>query len=269
VLGWFLVTPTAFGAGLGRAPGHRVAKGWRLWGDGLAIGLAAAFLLLPLGAVVLRGLPGLMDLPQTVWAALGRSVAVAVASVAVTVVAALVLALAVARGGRGAEAMDAAAALPLATSGLVLGVGLFLMAQPVVSPARLALPVTVAVNAALSLPFVYRLLLPEARVLRADYGRLADSLALRGWARVRWLILPRLARPLGFGAGLAAALSMGDLGVIALFATEQGATLPLIVQRLMGAYRMETAAAAALLLVAVSFALFWAFDLWGRRYASV
>ena len=61
---------------------------------------------------------------------------------------------------------------------------------------------------------------------------------------------------------------MGDLGVIALFAGDQGATLPLAVQRLMGAYRMDQAMGAALLLVAVSFALFWAFDTWGRRYAA-
>jgi len=61
---------------------------------------------------------------------------------------------------------------------------------------------------------------------------------------------------------------MGDLGVIALFATDTGATLPLLVQRLMGAYRMDTAAAAALLLVGFSFALFWGFDHWGRRHAE-
>jgi thiamine transport system permease protein len=67
---------------------------------------------------------------------------------------------------------------------------------------------------------------------------------------------------------LVAALSMGDLGVIALFAGEGEATLPLLVQRLMGAYRMEAAASAALLLVLLSFALFWIFDHWGRRHAD-
>ncbi len=57
VLGWVLVTPTAFGAGLGRGPMLRAPSGWRVWGDGLAIGLAAAFLLLPLGlcCAVFRG----------------------------------------------------------------------------------------------------------------------------------------------------------------------------------------------------------------------
>jgi thiamine transport system permease protein len=69
---------------------------------------------------------------------------------------------------------------------------------------------------------------------------------------------------LGFAGGLAAALSMGDLGVIVLFAGSEGATLPLQVYRLMAAYRMGDAAAAALLLLALSLLLFWAFDRGGR-----
>jgi thiamine transport system permease protein len=147
----------------------------------------------------------------------------------------------------------------------VLGTGLFLLIQPFAPPMSLALFVTILVNVALSLPYLYRILLPEARALQMDYGRLADSLALQGWPRLRWLILPRLARPLGFGAGIAAALSMGDLGVIALFAGERQATLPLVVSQLTGAYRMEAAASAALILIALSFALFWALDAGGRR----
>ena len=97
---------------------------------------------------------------------------------------------------------------------------------------------------------------------------MAQTLGLSGGARLRWLTLPRLARPLGMGAGLAAALSMGDLGVVALFAGQDQATLPLVVQRLSGAYRMEQAAAAALVLVACSFALFALCDIGGRRAAS-
>ncbi len=265
---WMLVQPAGFGAGMDRGTGPVGPGGWRIWGDAFWIGAATLFLLVPLTAIVLRGVPGLWDLPHSVWVAAGRSVTVAVISTLLTVPAALCLALGVARAGRGAGALDGAAILPLATSGLVLGTGLFLIVQPFVPPARLALPVTVMVNAALSLPFVYRLLLPEARGLEADYGRLAASLGLHGVARLRLLVLPRLARPLGFGAGLAAALSMGDLGVIALFAGSEGATLPLVVQRLMGAYRMEAAAGAALLLVTLSFALFGALDLWGRRHAA-
>lgn len=266
-LGWAVLAAPAFGAGLGRRIDLLPPKGWRRVVDGLAISLAAGFLLLPLGAVVLRGLGGLGDLPAGLGMALMRSVGVALASTAVTMAAALVLALAVARRAKGARVFDAVAVLPLAVSGLVLGTGLFLTLRPWVRAEDVALPVTIAVNALLSLPYAYRLLLPEARVLHADYDRLAASLGLSGVARLRWVTLPRLARPLGFGAGVAAALSMGDLGVITLFAGESGATLPLYVHRLMGAYRMEAAAGAALVLVAASFALFALFDGMGRRAA--
>ena len=150
----------------------------------------------------------------------------------------------------------------------MLGTGLFLALRPFVTPEAVALPVTILVNATLTLPFLVRLLLPEAQQLQADYSRLTASLGLPPATVLRYVTLPRLARPLGYGAGLAAALSMGDLGVIALFAGDSGATLPLLVQRLMGAYRMTQAGAAALILVTLSFALFWAFDRIGSRYAD-
>jgi thiamine transport system permease protein len=58
------------------------------------------------------------------------------------------------------------------------------------------------------------------------------------------------------------------LGVITLFANPDTATLPLQMYRLMGAYRMEQAAGAALLLLILSFGLFWIFDRGGRANAD-
>ncbi|MBL9046835.1 MAG: thiamine/thiamine pyrophosphate ABC transporter permease ThiP [Tabrizicola sp.] len=263
---WQLARAAGFGAGQDRPLSVAAPAGWRRWGDGAALAGVTLFLLLPLLAVLLRGLPGLADLPWQVLPAALRSVGVAVASASLTAALALILALGSARRTR--PLVEAAVTLPLASSGLVLGTGLFLLVQPFAPPMSLALPVTVMVNCALSLPYLYRILLPEAQALQADFGRLSDSLGLVGWPRLRWLILPRLARPLGFGAGVAAALSMGDLGVIALFAGEQQATLPLVVSQLAGAYRAEAAAGAAMVLVTLSFALFWAFDAGGRRAAA-
>jgi thiamine transport system permease protein len=262
---WYLVPTFGFGAGLDR--GYVLAPGgWRRTGDGLVIALAALFLLLPLGAILLRGLAGLGDLPGSVWPAAVRSLMIAVPSALLATVMALMLAQAVARTG--SRGLDLVALLPLATSGLVLGTGLFLLVQPFVVVERVALPVTLLVNAALALPFVYRLLLPEAQALHRDYDRLAGALHLQGATRLVLVTLPRLARPLGFGAGLAAALSLGDLGVIALFAGEAQATLPLVIQRLAGAYRMEAAAGASLVLVVLGLALFAICDWGGRRAAA-
>ena len=257
-----LSLPTGFGAGLDRAGGPAGPGGWRRVADAGAIVVACAFLALPLLAVGLLGAPDLLSLPGAVWWAALRSLAVAVGSALLTAGVALCLALAAAR----ARVWPAlAATLPLAASSLVLGTGLFLILQPLVRPASLALPVTLLVNTLLTLPFAFRLLAPEAaRVLR-DHGRLMASLDMGPRGRMRLVILPRLRPALGFATGLAAALSMGDLGVIALFADRRTETLPLLVQRLMAAYRLDQAAGAALLLVLLGFALFAAFDRWGRH----
>jgi thiamine transport system permease protein len=257
--------PSGFGAGVDRLGGPPAPTGWRKLMDFTVLSLAATFVLLPLLAVALAGIPGLPDMPQTIWAAALRSVSVALGATLLTMAAALLLAMAAARGA-GWPAL--AASLPLAASSLVIGTGLFILVQPFFRPSALALPITLAVNTTLALPFAFRILAPEARALHQDYGRLTASLNMPPLARLRWVILPRLSRPLGFAAGLVAALSMGDLGVIVLFAGEEQATLPLLVQLLMGAYRMQTAASAALLLVCLSFALFWVFDTLGKRHAA-
>ncbi len=165
--------------------------------------------------------------------------------------------------GRGRR-LEAAGLLSLAASPFVIGTGLFILLNPVADPFALALPVTAAVNAAMALPFVLRSLLPALTEARLVDGRLADSLGMRGRSRFALVVWPRLRRPAGFAAGLAAALSMGDLGVIALFAPPELATLPLLMQRLMAAYRLEAAAGVSLVLVALTYGLFWAFDRWGR-----
>ncbi len=234
--------------------------------DAIAIGVVALFLLTPLAMIVAKGLPGLPDLPLSILSATWRSVWVAVASAGLTVVMALALALLSQKWGRGVEAVGY---LSVAASPLVIGTGLFILTYRWIDPILLALPVTVLVNAAMSLPFTLRALSPALRQVEEDYGRLAASLGLSGWARLRIVVLPRLRRPLGFGAGLAAALSMGDLGVITLFADPSRATLPLALYNLMTAYRMEQAFAAALVLLVLSLTLFWLFDRGGRVDADL
>ncbi|MGH1413885.1 MAG: thiamine/thiamine pyrophosphate ABC transporter permease ThiP [Pelagimonas sp.] len=252
-----LAPAQSFGVGRGRSvprwDGQSVFS--RLW-DSAWIFAAAAFLLIPLALVVLKGLPGLLDgAGQGTLIAAKHSILVALTSTALSMAWALPLA------NRKGELLSVAA---IAMSPLVIGTGLFLILRPFVNPFSMALPVTTLVNAMMALPFALRILRPEAEAVHQDFGRLRATLRMTPWAWFRLVWMPRLKRPLGFAAGLTAALAMGDLGVIALFADPDRATLPLQVYRLMGAYQMEAAAGAALLLLILSFGLFWLFDRGGR-----
>jgi thiamine transport system permease protein len=254
-----------FGRGLDRIPRRWEAESWPLrLLDAAVLVAVGLFLLLPLGAVIWRGLAGLDALPPQVWRAAVVSIFLALTSTLLAVT----LALSLAHLARRRQGIETVGLLGIAASPLVIGTGLFLLINPFDDPARWALLVTALVNALAALPFALRVLAPALRDIERGFGPLADSLGMTGFARLRWLILPRLRRPLGFSAGLAAALSMGDLGVIALFADPERATLPLQILRLMGAYRMEAAAAAALLLLTLSLGLFWLFDRGGRRDAD-
>lgn len=254
-----------FGAGMDRD--------LRRWDGGAAlldavwIALAALFLLLPLMAVVLSGLSGLADMPVQVLRAALVSAVVAAASTGLLLALALPMAAAVATRTTGGL-VELAGILGLAASPLVIGTGLFIAIRPLADPAALALPVTALVNAVMALPFALRILVPAARDTVARHGRLALSLDMTGWVFVRRVLIPRLRPQIGFAAGLTAALSMGDLGVIALFADPGTATLPLQIYRLMGAYQMQAAAGGALLLLVLSMGAFWLLDKGGRRHAE-
>lgn len=260
-LAFRITIPAAFGAGIQESNGPAGPQGWRHATDMVAIALAALFLLWPILSVTAQGIPRIPSLPPDVWIAAIRSVVMAICSAALTLIISLTLALAIARSK--ARWIESAGMLPIVASPLVLGTGLFILLHDWFTPDMLALPVTVAINAIMALPFALRALIPAAIDLHRNYDRLAESLNMRGLARMRYLTLPRLARPLGFAGGLAAALAMGDLGVITLFAHDQP-TLPLKLYQLMSSYRMEDAAACAVLLMLTSFALFWLCDRGGR-----
>ncbi|MCX7558339.1 thiamine/thiamine pyrophosphate ABC transporter permease ThiP [Sulfitobacter sp. F26204] len=234
--------------------------------DMVVITIASGFLLLPLFAIVLRGLIGIPQLPQTVWTAAGASLCVAGMSILVLGFLAVPMAGWIASKPTGS--VEAIGLLGLSASPLMIGTGWFILINPVMNPASLALPVTALVNALMALPFCLRILVPRLRDTLRDYGRLSATLGVQGWPLWRWVILPRLAPQIGFAAGLTGALSAGDLGVITLFADADRATLPLQMYRLMGAYRMEAAAGAALLLLIMALGIFWVCDWIGRRYAA-
>ncbi len=253
-----------FGAGLDRSV-RRWNRGSPLI-DIVWITLAAGFLLLPLASVVTSGLAGILDLPTEVLHAALVSIAVSFASTLILLTLALPMAVAVAAGRHGW--IELCGVLGLAASPLVVGTGLFIMIRPLGDATAWALPITALVNAVFALPFALRILVPMARDVVAQHGRLAIAIGMSHRVFFVRVMLPRMRPQIGFAAGLSAALSMGDLGVIALFADANTATLPLQIYRLMGAYQMQAAASGALLLLMLSMGAFWILDRGGRWHAE-
>lgn len=238
----------------------------------LLIGAALLALLLPLAAVLLDGLRAdhraLLADPL-----LRRSLLTSVTLAAVSSVAVLLVALAVVRAqvalssrwqlgsrpwsGVARGAIGFSASLYLALPSLVLGLGFFLAARQL--PGSLgawAWAALVVANLLLALPFALALLLPPALKLAERYDPLALTLDLSAARRWRWLEWPLLRRPLGQVAALAFCLSLGDMGVIALFGNHELSTLPWYLYQKFGAYRSQDAAGVALLLLLLCLAAF-------------
>jgi thiamine transport system permease protein len=234
--------------------------------DGAAILLAALFVGLPLLALLLAGAGGPLAASLSdaaLWRAAGRSLAIALAAAALAGLLGAALAAAGRtlrlRAGRprAAAAIELAGALVLVVSPLALGAGLFLLLRPVTDVFALAPALVVLINGLMALPYVLRLLAPALAREAELHDRLCASLGMAGWDRFRLAAWPALRRPLGLALGLAAALSTGDLGAIALFGTQDTQTLPLLLYQQMGSYRSGPAAVTALLLLGLCLGLFW------------
>ena len=236
--------------------------------DAAWLAAAAFFVGAPLAAVLAAGAAGpvaeVLARPQ-VWLALLRSLAVGAGAglVALAAGAALVatsrdIACRQGRPGR-ADRLELAASLTLVVSPVVLGAGLFVLLLPL-GVFDWALPLAALVNGIVAMPYVIRLLGPALRRCAEHHDRLCAGLGIGGWARLRHVEWQEARRPAATALALAAALATGDLTAIALFGSEREATLPLLLYRALGSYRMDEAAVLALLLAATCLAVFVAVE---------
>lgn len=232
--------------------------------DGLLLTLATVFVAAPVAMVVIGGVTGPLARVATdpaVLAAVGRSLAVALPAATLAVAAGVAVVL----GSRRlrlhhrpqlANLMELGGSVILVCPPLVLGAGAFLLLRYSADRTAVALAVVALVNALMALPFVIRALSGPAHTVASHHDRLCASLGLSGWRRLAIVDWPLLRRPLALGAALAACLSLGDLGVIALFGSRDTTTLPLLLYQRLSSYRLEDAGVIALLLLAVCLALF-------------
>jgi thiamine transport system permease protein len=129
-----------------------------------------------------------------------------------------------------------------------------------------AAPIMVAtVNAVMAMPFAIRAIRPAYDAAGARNDRLCAQLGIAGWNRARLIDWPVLRRPIATGFALAMALSLGDLGVIALFGSDSVQTLPYLLLARLGSYRTDDAAGLALLLGLLCLALIFVADRFGKE----
>lgn len=217
---------------------------------------------LPLAAVLADGFGGGMGsvlARPSFWGGVTTSLLVATASAALTLV--LALAVALGRATTAIRAVRIGIGAPsyayLAVPAVVLALGLFLLVRSFgINPTAAAPYVLVTANALLALPFALATLGPPLDTIARTRGKLIRSLGLSGWRQFAAVEWPLIAPEAGLVVALAFCFSLGDLGVIAFFGTQDFATLPLLLVRALGAYRTNDAAVIAAFMLLLTIAAF-------------
>jgi len=149
--------------------------------------------------------------------------------------------------------------LYLAIPSLIMGLGFFLMARDMGgSMTSWGWVAILVANLLMSLPFALAIMIPAMEKTARRYDKLSFSLGLTPLQRWRYAEWPYLKRSIGYIAALSFSLSLGDLGVIALFGNQKITTLPWYLYQLMGSYRTTDAAGVALVLLVLVFGVFFA-----------
>jgi len=233
--------------------------------DGAAIAVAACLVISPFIVVLIDGVSGplariLGDLRT--WQAALLSLQIGLSAGLLSVAMGWLMILSIRRWAANpatrpfAEMLETTGSIILVVPPFVLGAGLFVALSQYFDIFFIGPFLVVMINALMGIPFVLRIIGPSARLAQERQGRLADSLRLSGISRFLLIDWPMLRARFGLALALTTALAVGDMGVIALFASPATETLPLLLYRLIGAYRLDDAAVVALVLVSLSFALF-------------
>lgn len=234
----------------------------RLWNIVLIIS-GFLFVALPMAGTVISGLSA--DITRllsetTVWRAIATSLVLGAIAAALSLIISLSLVIAreflatrrrYARAGVFERSLDLGASLIMVVPPIIIGAGWFILSRHFVDPFSLAPFMVICVNAAMAIPFAFRILRPSWDTAASRHNRLCEQLGIAGWNRLRIIDWPILKHPLGIAFAFAMALSLGDLGTIALFGNDTVLTLPYLLLQRMGSYRTADAAGLALILAAL------------------
>ena len=230
--------------------------------------IASVFIISPLLAVAFRAInPSFMSLFSlpSFWQALAYSVFISLLSGLISVMISLPIAMLIKNVAKQdnqlkLKGIELGSVLILIVPPITLGMGLFLLLRQFGNALEYGLWVVILVNSLIAIPFVLRILHSKINTISQQNDRLISSLGMNDFQLMRLIYLPRLRQPLAFALAVSCTLALGDMGVIALFGTQDLSTLPLLIFRLMGAYKMDQAAGVALLLCALCILYFWGIE---------
>lgn len=229
-------------------------------GDGLVILVFTLFTAAPLAATLTAGLAAdfaRLALDPLLHRALLTSLVISLASASLSLAVALPIVLVPPLAETGdagiatrlmARMLPAVGSLILLVPPVVVATGWFLMLRTFGETGRFAPAIVTVLNALMALPFVVRVLEPAYRTHLSRTARLALSLGVTGRQRLAWIDWPALKKPFLTAFAFAMALSLGDLGAVAIFGAEGFVTLPWLLYSRMASYRTADAAGIALIL---------------------
>lgn len=250
------------GADAGTTPDRPDANGrGSRFADSAVAVVFLLFLGLPLAVIVIKGFQSdLLKLVQdpAVLKALATSLAISLSAALLCLAAALsfIATMEAIRDSRSTTATDrtvsgliaAMGSLVLLVPPVVLGTGWFLILRMFGMTDFAAPAIVIAINTLMALPFVMHVLQPAIAIHRRRTARLSASLGLTGFARFRIVDWPQLQRAILTATSFAMALSLGDLGAVALFGGNQLTTLPWLLYSRLGSYRTTDADGLAFIL---------------------
>ena len=208
-----------------------------------------------------------VDIVASVRTSLGYAAATAVVAVVIGGLAAC----AVAYSRRGGRALETWSMIPLGASAVTVGFGLLLAFGRPPLDLRGSVVLVPLGHALVAIPLVLAVTLPVLRALDPRLREVAATLGASPWRTWRTVDGRALAPALAVGAGLAAAVSLGEFGATAFLARTGEPTLPVVVVRLLGRpgeANVGTAAAAATLLMVVTAAVVLLADRWRTERAG-
>lgn len=182
-----------------------------------------------------RGSTSFVPPLEAVW----NSLLFAFAATVVAVVLGGCAAWAVTGSGRGpsprwARWTDTALMVPLGTSAVTVGFGMFVAFGEAPFDLRSSLWLVPLAHAVVALPFVVRLLVPALRSIDPELREAAGVLGASPWAVWREVDLPVVSRALAAAAGFAFAVSLGEFGATVFLSRPERPTLPVAIYRALG-----------------------------------